>query len=102
MAHAREVLDGLRQTVLTQVADRTPDFVDDELDPELGNLVLDDEQHLVVMWRIAERVLRREQPIELQVARVIVVARQVRVDARLELAVFHQSGFSNGVLSPAL
>jgi hypothetical protein len=37
----------------------------DELDPELGDLVLDDEQHLVVVWRIAERMLRGKQAIEL-------------------------------------
>ncbi len=49
-------------------------LVDHQLHPQLGGLVLDDEQHLVVPWRRArtarERVLRRQQPVEPQVARI--------------------------------
>src|SRR5690606_21881198 len=38
--------------------------------PQFGDLVLDDEQHLVVMRRIAERLLRGKQGIQAQVAAV--------------------------------
>jgi hypothetical protein len=40
--------------------------VDHELHPQLGDLVLDDEQHLVVARRIAERLLRGQQRRQLQ------------------------------------
>ena len=47
---------------------RRLELVDHELHPELGNLMLDDEQHLVVTRRGAadcrHRLLRRQQPIE--------------------------------------
>jgi hypothetical protein len=45
-----------------------------ELDPQLGDLVLDYEQHFVVMNRTTQRSLRIQQFIELQVARVVIIS----------------------------
>jgi hypothetical protein len=41
-----------------------------QFEPQLGGLVLDDEQHFVVVFRIADRVLRAEQGWQLQVGGV--------------------------------
>ena len=90
VSHACQFLDRLRQLVLAEVAYAAVHFVDDELDPELGDLVLDDKQHLVMVRRITESLLSRQQLVELQVSRVIVVARQVRMYALFEFAFFHR------------
>ena len=58
-------------------------LVDDQLHPEFGGLVLDDEQHLVVPVR--QRDLRAEQLVEVQVAAVVEPA-QVCLDALFERA----------------
>ena len=46
------------------------ELVQDQLEPQLRGLVLDDEQHLVVVLRSADRLLGAEQRRQLQVGRV--------------------------------
>jgi hypothetical protein len=50
------------------VGDGRRKLVDHQLHPQLGGLVLDDEQHLVVVRRA--RLLRAEQAVEAEVAAV--------------------------------
>ena len=52
-----EDLERALEVVLTDELDRRAQLVEHELEPELGRLVLDDEQHLVVVGRVAERPL---------------------------------------------
>ncbi len=66
----REDLEGGRKLVAPHQLERRAQLVEDELEPELAGLVLDDEEHLVVVRRTGERRLRREQLVELQVAAV--------------------------------
>jgi len=54
--------------------------VQEQLDPEFARLVLDDEQHLVVVLRHAQRVLRSEQFVERQVRSVAHPTGEVRDD----------------------
>jgi hypothetical protein len=56
--------------------------VEQQPDPELGRLVLDDEEQLVVMP--AERLLRGQQQVEAQVVRVGQVLAQIAPDAGFE------------------
>jgi hypothetical protein len=65
VADPGEDLEGRLQLVAADPADARPELVDDELHPQLGGLVLDDEEHLVVM--LAERDLGAEQLVEVQV-----------------------------------
>ncbi len=51
------------------MGDRCAQLVDHQLHPQLGDLMLHDEQHLVVVRRLAQRLLR-EQPVELEIAAV--------------------------------
>ena len=55
---ARILKHGASSSAL-HVRDRRRELVDHQLHPQLGGLVLDDEQHLVVVRRA--RLLRREQ-----------------------------------------
>src|ERR1700761_1119847 len=48
------------QAVIADVLDGGGEFVKNELDPELRDLMLDDEEHLVVVLRLRERALLRE------------------------------------------
>ena len=57
------------ESVGTQVRDRRLELVDHQLHPQLGDLVLDDEQQLVVVRRVGQALLRRQQRVQLQVAR---------------------------------
>ena len=41
-----------------------------QLDPELGDLMLNDEEHLVVMLGLRQRTLLREQAVEREIAGV--------------------------------
>ena len=70
--HARQALERVLERVDAHVAHHGRKLVDHELHPELGDLVLDDEEHLVVACRGAvtgrQRRLAREQAVELQVA----------------------------------
>ena len=68
LLHAREDLEAGREAVGAHMADCGGELVDHELHPELGGLVLDDEQHLVVVRRA--RPLRREQHLEREIAAV--------------------------------
>ena len=52
---------------------RRAQLVKHELEPELGRLVLDDKEHLVVVLGLAERPLRGEQVVETEVRGVIEV-----------------------------
>ena len=67
-----------------------PQFVDDQLHPQFADVVLDDEQHLVMVGRLAERLLRGQQGVQLQVATVVLAISQIDLDALFEFAsVFH-------------
>ena len=70
--------------------------MDHQLHPQLGRLVLDDEQHLVVPRRrvraARQRLLRRQQPVEAQVARVGQAVGEVGDDAGFEVARGHGRG----------
>ena len=79
LLHAREDLEAGRERVGLHVRDRRGELVDHQLHPQLGGLVLDDEQHLVVVRRA--RALRGEQPLEPQVAAVRRVGREVGDEA---------------------
>ncbi len=81
---AREHLQRRVDVVRAQARDRFAQLMDDQLHPELGDLVLDDEQDLVVMRRIAQRLLLREQRVEAKVAAVRNAVAQVKLDALLE------------------
>jgi hypothetical protein len=52
------------EPVVADVFEGGRELVDDELDPELGDLMLDDEQHFVVMLGLRERALLREEALE--------------------------------------
>jgi len=82
--HPREDLERRLQVVGLHVADGGAKLVEQELEPQLRRLVLDDEEHLVVMDRLGERLLRREELIELQVARVRHPIGEVGDDVRVE------------------
>ena len=56
-----------RQLVALQTLDRRVELVQDQLEPQLRDLVLDDEQHLVVLGSVADRPLRAQQLVELQI-----------------------------------
>src|SRR5688572_32042248 len=49
LLHAIQDLDRPRQLVELQTLDGGVELVQDQLEPELGNLMLNDEQHLVVL-----------------------------------------------------
>ena len=68
LLHAREDLEAGREIVALDVYDGRGELVDHQLHPQLGGLVLNDEQHLVVMRRA--RLLRGEQALEAEVAAV--------------------------------
>src|SRR5204863_9024532 len=64
----RQVLEARCELVRLHVLDSGGELVDYELHPQLRGLVLDDEQHLVVVLRA--RPLRRVQHVEREVAAV--------------------------------
>ena len=86
--HPGEDLERRLELVAADPADARPQFVDDELHPQLGGLMLDDEEHLVVV--LAERCLGTEQRVELQVARVGHLPGEIGVDAGFEFALGHR------------
>ncbi len=73
MPHTGEILDGWTQRIPPQVLDSAIQLVNQQLDPQFSDLVLNDEQHLVVVRRIAERHLRGQQLVKLQITRVVIV-----------------------------
>ena len=68
-----EDLERALEVVVADELDRRPQLVEHELEPELRRLVLDDEQHLVVVGRIAERPLGGEEVVEPEVRGVVEV-----------------------------
>ncbi len=80
LLYAVQHLDAARQLVLAQELDRRVDLVKDQLEPQLRDLVLDDEQQLVVLGRGTDRLLRAEQLVELEVGLVADLA--VRTGSR--------------------
>jgi hypothetical protein len=67
-ANARQHLEGRRQVVVSDMSDRRLELVNGQLHPQLGRLVLDDEEHLVVV--AGQRMLRIEQPVEMQIVAI--------------------------------
>jgi hypothetical protein len=76
--------------------------VDDELDPKLGDLMLDDEEHLVVMRGLGERALLGEESIEREVAGVAQLFGEVGYDACFDGALIGIGGLHlvNGTVLP--
>ncbi len=64
---AGDALEGFAQVISGQQLAGGGELVQQLLEPELGGLVLDDEQHLVVVLRVAHRMLRGEQLVQRQV-----------------------------------
>jgi hypothetical protein len=92
LLYAVQHLDAARQLVLAQELDRRVDLMKDQLEPQLRDLVLDDEQQLVMLWGLAERLLRAEQLVELQVG--FVADLTVEIDGgRDRSGVFVLAGF---------
>jgi hypothetical protein len=59
--------------------------VEEQLEPQLRRLVLDDEEQLVVLRWFAARVLRREQLVQREVVAVGHAPAEVALDLRLDL-----------------
>jgi hypothetical protein len=68
--------------------------MNDELDPQFRDLVLNDKKHLIVMRWIAQRNLCGQESIQLQIAGVIVITRQIGVNRFFELSFFHLSALN--------
>ena len=83
---AREALLRRAEVVGGQAAQDGVELVDDQPHPELGRLVLDDEQQLVVVLGLAQRVLGAQQPVEVEVAGVGLAPAEVAGDAFLDVA----------------
>ena len=78
MLDPRQALAGPRQVVGVEEAAGTDELVHHQLQPQLGGLVLDDEEQLVGVLRIAQRVLGGEQRVEVEVTGVVALVREVR------------------------
>src|SRR5664279_1030397 len=76
--HPGQPLERGAEVVRGDQRHRGPDLVDHQLHPQLGGVVHDDEEHLVVMIR--EWLLRTEQLVQVQVA-AVVEPTQVAFDA---------------------
>ena len=74
------------ELVALQVRDRRAQLVDDQLEPQFRDLVLHDEQQLVVVHRLADRLLRRQQQVQAQVTAVAQALGQVGDDALFDRA----------------
>ena len=81
LLHAREALLGRAEVVGGEGVQHAVELVDDQPHPELGRLVLDDEQQLVVVLGLAARVLGAEEAVQVQVVRVGQPPAQVAGDA---------------------
>ena len=71
-------------SVRAQQAHAADELVQHELQPQLGGLVLDDEQQLVVVLGRAQRMLRGQQRVELEVAAVAHAVREVGDDGSFD------------------
>ena len=79
-----ELLQRGRERVGGEVVAGRAQLVQQELEPQLGGLVLDDEQQLVVVDGAAARLLGREQLVEVQVGGVGQVGPEVPDDPLLD------------------
>ena len=70
LLHPRQALERHGQVIGSQVELRSAQLVEHQLEPELGGLVLDDEQHLVVVRGAAHDMLGAEDLIQVQVGAV--------------------------------
>jgi len=98
--HAREDLLHRPELVALEVGDRRTQFMDHQLQPKLRDLVLDDEQHLVVVHGPADRLLRGEQEVQAQVTAVALALRQVRDHAFFDRALVGKIGIHGGREGP--
>jgi len=94
IAHTGYMLVGLASyQVGANKADRRLELVQHQLHPQLGDLVLNDEQHFIVPRRFCrgsrKRSLRRQQSVEMQVSRVGQPIAEIGDDARLERMLRH-------------
>ena len=67
-AYPRQHLEGAAQFIRSDATDRAVQFVQHQFHPQLAGLVLDDEQHLVVVGR--QRLLRVQHLVEMQVVAI--------------------------------
>jgi hypothetical protein len=79
-----QALERRRQLVAGEVPAGGAQLVQDELQPQLAGLVLDDEQQLVVVLGAAAGVLRGQQVVEVEVRGVGHGAAEVGADRRLQ------------------
>ena len=88
-----ERLEACRELIGLHVADCRPELVDHQLHPQLGGLVLDDEQHLVVTRRLfrgpGQRLLRRQQPVEAEITGIRKPVAKIGDDAGFEVVLRH-------------
>jgi hypothetical protein len=77
--HPRQHLEGRRQVAGADVGAHGLQFVQHQLDPQFAGLVLDDEQHLVVVGR--ERMLGRQDLAQAQVVAIAHAAAEVHLGA---------------------
>ena len=61
-------------------------LVDQQFHPQLGNVVLHDEQHFVVVLRLTQRLLRRQQRIQMQIATIGDLPVQIGLDTGFKIA----------------
>ena len=94
-------LEGRGQLVRGQQRPGRVQLVEEQLHPQLGHLVLDDEEQLVVLRGLAARVLGREQRPEVEVVPVRHRLREVGGDALLEGALGAVGGVAHGAIVPA-
>src|SRR3954470_11168839 len=83
LLYAREDLEAGLQAIAAHVGDGGGELVDHQLHPQLGHLVLHDEQHLVVVQRA--RALGGQELLEAEVAAIRRVGGELGNDARIIL-----------------
>jgi len=96
LLHPRQDLQAGVHVVALQVGHRGGELVQHQFHPQLRDVVLHDEKHLVVMRRIAQRPLRRQQGVQLQVAAVGDLPVEVGLDACFEIALVVAHGLRHG------
>ena len=92
-----EPLERGREVVGPEQVARRAQLVHHQLQPQLGRLVLDDEQELVVLGRRALGLLGGEQEVEPQVVAVRHLRAEVAFDAGFQMRTF--SGLVLGLSS---
>ncbi len=74
MSNPSEIFYCRPELVLDEQLVCPANLVDQQLDPQLCYLMLNDEQHFIVMRRVAQWHLRLQQSVELKVRGIVVVA----------------------------